>query len=134
VGLRPRLACSVDFASRWTLCKALVAFVCVYVEHITVGDLQVLASYVSLAIFYYHSQPEAIHFRSVPSVRRSDQATRRGGSSRGLKMLDAPAILVWRVSLVLLEFKGVETHLVDSEPDWRGVREEWSWAFRYSRT
>ncbi len=49
-------------------------------------------------------------------------------------MLDAPAILVWRVSLVLLEFEGVETHLVDSEPDWRGVREEWSWAFRYSRT
>jgi len=30
-------------------------------------------------------------------------------------MLDAPAILVWRVSLVLLEFEGVETHLVDSE-------------------
>jgi len=24
-------------------------------------------------IFYYHSQPKAIHFRSVPSIRRSDQ-------------------------------------------------------------
>ena len=55
VGLRPRLACSVDFASRWTLCKALVAFVCVYVEHITVGDLQMLVSYVSLYSTIIHS-------------------------------------------------------------------------------
>ena len=81
-----------------------MAFVCVYVEHITVGDLQMLVSYVSLYSNIIHSLKPFTSdlFRAFGGLANA----RRGGSCRGLKMLDATAILVWRVSLALLEFDG----------------------------
>jgi hypothetical protein len=89
--------------SRRNFCKALLAFVRVNVEHVTVGELQVLASYASR------------YSTIVRSLKpfTSDLFRAFGGLTNKRKLVSLSddarrAILVWRVNLVLLELNETE--------------------------